>query len=151
MIAIGSDHAGYELKEKIKSYLQDNNKSYIDFGTNSADSCDYPDFAKKVSMYVSKNENSQGILVCGSGIGVSIVANKTKNVRAALCYLSECAELSRKHNDANVLCLGARFTDFKTAKEIIKLFLNTDFECGRHLNRVNKIKEIENANFKEEF
>lgn len=151
MIAIGSDHAGYELKEKIKRCLKENNKAYIDFGTNSTDSCDYPDFAKEVSKYVSQNENSKGILVCGSGIGVSIVANKTKNVRAALCYSSECAELSRKHNNANVLCLGARFIDFETAKEIIKSFLNTDFEGGRHLNRVNKIKAIENVNFKEEF
>ena len=151
MIAIGSDHAGYELKEKIKEYLNDNDINYIDFGTNSTDSCDYPDFAERVSMYVSKNENSQGILVCGSGIGVSIVAHKIKHVRAALCYSSECAELSRKHNNANVLCLGARFIDFETAKEIIKSFLNTDFEGGRHLNRVNKIKAIENANFKEEF
>ena len=116
MIAIGSDHAGYELKEKIKEYLNDNDINYIDFGTNSTDSCDYPDFAKEVSKYVSQNENSQGILVCGSGIGVSIVANKIKNVRAALCYSSECAELSRKHNNANVLCLGARFIDFETAK-----------------------------------
>ena len=151
MIAIGSDHAGYELKEKIKEYLNDNDINYIDFGTNSIDSCDYPDFAERVSMYVSKNENSQGILVCGSGIGVSIVANKTKNVRAALCYSSECAELSRKHNNANVLCLGARFIDFEIAKEIIESFLNTDFEGGRHLNRVNKIKAIESVNFKEEF
>ena len=144
MIAIGSDHAGYELKEKIKEYLNDNDINYIDFGTNSTDSCDYPDFAKEVSKYVSQNENSKGILVCGSGIGVSIVANKTKNVRAALCYSSECAELSRKHNNANVLCLGARVIGAGVAMQLVDIFLTTEYEGGRHEKRVEMMMQLEN-------
>ena len=143
MIAIGSDHAGYELKEKIKKHFEENNIKFIDFGTFSSDSCDYPIIAEKVGNSVSHKESEKGILICGAGIGMSIAANKIKGVRAALCYEPELAVLARKHNNANVLCMGGRFTNFEKAKEIVKVFLNTDFEGERHQKRVDLIKKLE--------
>lgn len=146
MIIIGSDHAGYKLKEFIKGYLSEVGENYKDVGTNSEESCDYPVFAEKVAKAVVNTGNSKGILVCGSGIGVSIAANKVKGIRAALCMSSELAEMSRRHNDANILCLGARYIDFEAAKSIIKIFLSTEFEGGRHERRVQEIKDIEENN-----
>ncbi len=144
MIAIGSDHAGYELKEKLKKYFEENNIKFTDFGTFSSDSCDYPIMAEKVGKAVSNKESEKGILICGAGIGMSIAANKIKDVRAALCYEPELAVLARKHNNANVLCMGGRFTDFEKAKEIVKIFLNTDFEGERHQKRIDLITKLEN-------
>ena len=143
MIAIGSDHAGYELKEKIKKHFEENDIKFTDFGTFSSDSCDYPIMAEKVGKAVSNKESEKGILICGAGIGMSIAANKIKDVRAALCYEPELAVLARKHNNANVLCMGGRFTDFKKAKEIVKIFLNTDFEGERHQKRIDLITKLE--------
>lgn len=145
MIVIGSDHAGYRLKEQIKKYLDENGEVFEDLGTYSEDSCDYPVFAERVAEEVAAgDESTKGILVCGSGIGVSIAANKVKGIRAALCMNSKLAEMSRRHNDANILCMGARFTDSKVAKEMVKIFLSTEFEGGRHQRRVQEIKDIEN-------
>ena len=146
MIVIGSDHAGYRLKELIKAYFREIDKPFIDIGTDSEDSCDYPIFAEKVAKKVVNTEHSGGILVCGSGIGVSIAANKVKGARAALCMNEELAEMSRRHNDANILCLGARYIDFERAKSIIKVFLSTEFEGGRHERRIQEIKDIEKNN-----
>ncbi len=143
MIAIGSDHAGYEMKEKIKKYLEENKILYKDFGTFSEESCDYPIFAEKVADSVASNESFRGILICGTGIGISIAANKVKGIRAALCYEPFFAEMSRKHNDANIVCIGGRTTDFKTVKAIVDAFLNTDFEGGRHEKRLKEIENIE--------
>ena len=143
MIAIGSDHAGYISKEKLKECFE-NNTTYKDFGTESEESCDYPLIAEKVAKSVASGECEQGILICGSGIGMSIVANKVKGIRAALCGNIELAKLSRMHNNANILCLGARMTDFEEIKEIIKVFLETSFEGGRHQKRVDQISELEN-------
>lgn len=143
MIAIGSDHAGYEAKEVLKKYLDSKKIESKDFGTFSKESCHYPIFAEKVARAVASGESEKGILVCGSGIGVSIAANKVKGVRAALCYEPELAEMARKHNDANVLCLGARFSDIKKMKEMIDIFLKTDFEGGRHAERIDLISDIE--------
>lgn len=146
MIIIGSDHAGYKLKELIKGYLSEIGENYKDVGTNSEESCDYPVFAEKVAKEVVSTGNAKGILVCGSGIGVSMAANKVKGIRAALCMNAELAEMSRRHNDANILCLGARYIDFEAAKSIIKVFLSTEFEGGRHERRVQEIKDIEENN-----
>lgn len=142
MIALGSDHAGYELKVNIKNYLEKKGLKIEDVGTFNKESCDYPIYAKKVANLVSSSICDKGILVCGSGIGVSISANKVAGVRAALCYEPELAVLARKHNDANVLCLSGRFTDFTKAIVIVDNFLNTSFEGGRHLNRVNLIENV---------
>ena len=143
MIAIGSDHAGYELKEQIKKYFEEKKIEFNDFGTFSSQSCDYPIIAEKVGKSVSNKESEKGILICGAGIGMSIAVNKIKDVRAALCYEPELAVLARKHNNANVLCMGGRFTNFEKAKEIVKVFLNTDFEGERHQKRIDLIKKIE--------
>ncbi len=143
MIAIGCDHAGYELKEKIKEYLDNKNIVYKDFGTFSKESCDYPDYAKKVAKSVASNESKKGVLICGSGIGISIAANKVSGIRAALCYEPNLAQMAREHNDANILCLGARVTDLNKAIKILDTFLNTDFEGKRHQRRIEKISEIE--------
>lgn len=140
LVAIGSDHAGFELKEQIKGVLEALNLQWIDVGANSNESCDYPDYARKVAEAVAKGDCIKGIVCCGSGIGVSIVANKVRNIRAALCNDVESASLSRRHNDANVLCLGARMLSFETACEIIKVWLITEFEGGRHERRVEKIE-----------
>ncbi len=140
-IVIGSDHAAYEMKEKVKLLLQSKNIEVLDVGTHSADRADYPDYAKKVSHEVVA-QNIQGILLCGSGIGVSIVANRFKGVRAALCRTPEDAEMSRKHNDANVLCLGARFNSESEVQKIIEAWFENSFEGGRHADRLNKFSDL---------
>jgi len=140
-IAIGSDHGGFELKEKIINYLKRNNIEFEDFGTFSNESCDYPVFAKEVALEVANGKFNKGILICGTGIGVSIVANKTKGIRAALCFDTFCAEMSRAHNDANILCLGQRVLAEDLALEIVDIWLNSEFEGGRHKIRVDKIED----------
>ncbi len=142
MIALASDHAGFELKEKIKILLDEMRLEYKDFGPQSESSCDYPDFAYPAAMAVGKGECERAILTCGSGIGMDMVANKVDGVRSALCGSVEMAELSRRHNDANVLSLGGRLTPWKTAESIIKVWLSTQFEGGRHQRRVEKIHAL---------
>ena len=144
MIAIGADHAGFEMKEKIKTLLKSMGVEVQDFGTNSLDSTDYPDYAHKVAEAISSGTAKQGILVCGSGIGMAIVANKHNGVRAASVESVEAAKLSRQHNDANVLALGARLTPWDRAQEMVKTFLSTAFEGGRHQRRVDKIHTLTN-------
>jgi ribose 5-phosphate isomerase B len=138
-VAIGADHAGYEYKEKILALLETKNIAYKDYGTYSADSTDYPDFAHPVSSAVENGDAACGILVCGSGNGVAITANKHQGIRAALCWLAELAKLARQHNNANVICLPQRFVDAENALEMVDVFLNTPFEGGRHEKRVSKI------------
>ena len=138
-ICISSDHAGYEIKEFIKEQIIKSKISIIDLGPFLKKSVDYPDYAKKVSNRVSKRKSDIGILVCGSGTGMAISANKTKGIRAAVGYNIKSTQLSRQHNNANVLCLGSRLTKRKDIKKIIKIFLNTKFDGGRHKRRVKKI------------
>jgi ribose 5-phosphate isomerase B len=138
-IAIGADHAGFELKETLKAWLQKNNFEIRDFGTDSADSADYPDFAHPVAEAVEKKQYDLGLLVCGSANGVAITANKHQGVRAAICWNEELATLARQHNDANILCLGARFTEPNLAQKILDRFLTASFEGGRHERRVKKM------------
>ena len=137
-IAIAADHAGFEYKELIKNYLADRYEIQ-DFGTYSTDSVDYPDFVHPAASSVEHGENEFGILICGSGEGVQITANKHQNIRCALCWMPELASLSRQHNNANMIALPARFIAKELAFEIVDKFLTTDFEGGRHQNRVNKI------------
>ena len=138
-VAMCSDHAGFELKSIIQGYLEAQDVEYVDFGTNSADSCDYPDFAHPCADAVESGECYPGIAMCGSGNGISMTLNKHQGVRAALCWTVELAKLARQHNDANVLVLPARFIEPVLALEIVDAFLSTPFEGGRHVNRVNKI------------
>ncbi len=138
-IILASDHAGFKLKEVIKSFLLKKKKKVLDLGTNDTNSVDYPDFAHKLSIKMKKNRNLLGILVCGSGIGMDMAANKHKNIRAALCYSVKSAKLSRLHNNANVIAIGSRLTEKKLALKCVNVFLKTNFEGGRHLRRVNKI------------
>ena len=141
-VAIASDHRGVKLKSDIIAFLDELNIDVFDFGTNSSEvSVDYPDYAKKVAEYVSNFQNAAGILVCYSGVGMSIVANKFKLIRAVLCYNNEIARLSREHNNANVLCLGAGFIDFSDVKIVINTFLDTAFD-ERHAKRIEKIHNI---------
>ena len=138
-IAIGCDHAGFEYKEAIKEWLSDKGLQVKDFGTYSADAVDYPDFAHPLSFFV-QNDAAFGILLCGSANGVAITANKHQKIRAALCWQNEVAELVRQHNDANILCLPARFIALSLALQMVETFMNTPFEGGRHADRVNKIE-----------
>tara|TARA_B100001142_G_scaffold145995_1_gene146945 strand:+ start:2373 stop:2807 length:435 start_codon:yes stop_codon:yes gene_type:complete len=138
-IAIGSDHAGFELKQIIVEHLSSRNLDFVDFGTNSLDSVDYPDFAKRVADEVSNKDLVMGILVCGSGQGMAMTANRYKDVRAAICHNSDVAKVTREHNDANILCLGSRFIEEAEALKCVDVFLSTDFEGERHLKRINKI------------
>lgn len=143
IISIGSDHRGFELKERVKEYLIKKNYKVLDFGTDSNASVDYPDFSKKVGESIAKGESKFGIVICGSGIGVSIAANKVKGVRAVNATNMDMAEMSRKHNDANVICFGADFIDFDTAVKYWEVFVDTDFEGGeRHNRRIEKINNI---------
>ncbi len=142
-IAIGSDHAGFPLKERIKEFLVEKGHEVIDFGTTSRESTHYPLFAKDVSLAVQSGEAERGILVCGTGIGMSITANKFRGVRAALCCNEYMARMSRLHNDANVLCLGDRVLGEDLALAIVDVWLETPFEGGRHAKRVELIAEIE--------
>ncbi len=141
-IAIGSDHAGFELKQELLNYLTSNGFTLQDMGPNSADSVDYPDFAHKVAESVETGNTTLGILICGSGNGVCITANKHHGVRAALAWEPELASLARQHNNANVICLPARFISQDKAFQIVDAYLNSEFEGGRHENRVNKIETI---------
>ncbi|MEX8549190.1 MAG: ribose 5-phosphate isomerase B [Mucilaginibacter sp.] len=136
-IAIGADHAGFDLKETLSASLTEHQLK--DFGTYSAESVDYPDFAHPVAFAVENQEFDLGILICGSGNGIAITANKHQGIRAAICWNTELASLARKHNNANILCLPARFISVKEALAITQTFLATEFEGGRHANRVNKI------------
>ncbi len=140
-IAIGSDHAGYVLKEKIAKYLSENGCEVDNCGTYSMESCDYPIYAKSVAKKVANKVADRGILVCGSGVGVSITANKVKGIRAVLCHDPYSATLSRLHNDANVLCLGERITGDALAFNIVETWLNSDYEGGRHQRRIDMIEE----------
>jgi len=142
-IALGADHAGFEEKEKIKATLDELGVEYVDMGTDSADSVDYPDYAKKVAEAVSKGEFEQGLLVCGSGTGMAIAANKVKGVRAAVAWSPDIARLARQHNNANILSLPARFMSENDAAGVVKAWFDADFEGGRHEKRVEKITEIE--------
>lgn len=139
LIPIGCDHAGFELKEKIKAYLTEKGYEVKDFGTHSDASIDYPDYAHPVAEIVENNPGMLGILLCGSGNGINMTANKHQGIRSALCWLPEIAKLAREHNDANVMALPARFIDEQAAFEMVDLFLSTPFEGGRHQKRVDKI------------
>lgn len=142
-IAIGSDHAGFELKEKIKKILAEQKLSVVDFGCAGTDSVDYPDYAEKVAAAVSQGAARQGILICGTGIGMSIAANKVPGVRAALVHNAFEARMSREHNDANVLVLGGRTLKSEHLPEILHTWLSTSFGGGRHERRIDKIKKME--------
>ena len=142
-IAIAADHAGFEEKEKVKKTLDDLGVEYADMGTNSPDSVDYPDYARKVGEAVVKGDFDKGILVCGSGTGMAIAANKVPGIRAAVAWNEEIARLSRQHNNDNVLSLAARFIPDEEQEKIVKAWLETDFEGGRHERRVEKIERIE--------
>lgn len=142
-IGIGSDHGGFELKEYIKEYLDKEGIEYIDYGTNSMDSVDYPDYGKKVSEAVVKKQVDRAIVICGTGIGISIACNKVKGIRCALCGDTYSARMSREHNDANILALGGRVIGRDLAMEIVGIWLKTEFAGGRHGRRIEKISEIE--------
>jgi ribose 5-phosphate isomerase B len=142
IIALGADHAGYLLKEKIKKYLTEKKLEFKDYGTFKLDSCDYPEFGYKVSQAVVTQEANVGILICGTGIGMCITANKIKGIRAALATDVEAAQLSRLHNDANVLCLSGRKLEEEQAIKIVETWLNTSFEGGRHEGRINLISQL---------
>lgn len=140
-IAIGCDHAGFELKEKLKSYLESKGWEIKDFGAYSEERADYPDFAHLVANAVENKEADYGLLMCGSGNGINMSANKHKGIRSALCWNAEIAELARLHNDANILTLPARFITEEEAKKCVGVFYTTAFEGGRHAGRVNKISQ----------
>ena len=142
-LAIGSDHRGFDSKHRVVEWLKQAGHEIKDVGTDQAESADYPDFARIVGGQVSSGEAERGILICGSGIGMSIAANKVHGVRAALCHNSQSAEMSRRHNDANVLCLSADSLDEEQMQPIVQTWLSTEFEGGRHARRVGKIAEIE--------
>lgn len=141
-IAMASDHGGLDLKNRVKQYLEECGHQVVDFGTYTADSCDYPDFARPCAEAVANGSCERGIVVCTTGIGVSIVANKVKGVRCALCANSDMATMTRRHNNANVLAMGQRYVDFDTAKQIVNAFLSTPFDGGRHQRRVDKIETL---------
>ena len=138
-ICIASDHAGFNLKENIKNYLINKNLSIIDLGPNDAKSVDYPDYAKKIGNRIKAKKSDIGILVCGSGTGMAISANKIKTIRAAVCYNTKSTRLSRQHNNANIIALGSRLTKKSLSLKLVEIFLKTKFEGGRHLKRVKKI------------
>jgi ribose 5-phosphate isomerase B len=138
-IALGADHAGFGYKEKILAFLLREGHVVKDFGTHSADSIDYADFAHPVATSVESHESDFGILICGSGNGVAMTANKHQQIRAALCWKEELASLARQHNNANVLCMPERFVDYEEAEKMVKVFLSVEFEGGRHERRVGKI------------
>jgi ribose 5-phosphate isomerase B len=139
-IAIGSDHAGFELKEKLKAYMQKKGFDLKDYGTYSTDRADYPDFAHPVAQAIEDKKSDMGVLICGSGNGVNITANRHHRVRSALCWNSEIAKLAREHNDANIIALPARFITEQEAEKSLDIFFSTSFEGGRHTDRVRKIE-----------
>ncbi|ACF15052.1 sugar-phosphate isomerase, RpiB/LacA/LacB family [Chloroherpeton thalassium ATCC 35110] len=140
-LALGSDHAGVQKKAFVKDWLIRNGHEAVDLGPYSEESCDYPDYARKVAQAVASGEVAQGVLLCGSGVGVSIVANKTKGVRAALAYQPEIASLARQHNNANVICFPARYMNESEIEQCLKNWFEADFEGGRHERRVSKIED----------
>ncbi len=142
-VAIGSDHGGYEVKEEIKELLDDKGVEYTDFGTDSGESVDYPEFARPVAEAVAEGEYDKGILICGTGIGMSIAANKIKGVRAALCHDIYSARMTRKHNNSNVLTMGGRVIGSDLAREIAKVWVEEEFDGGRHQRRIDKISQLE--------
>ncbi len=143
MIALGADHGGVKLKEAVRKYLDSEKIAYRDFGTFDEQSIDYPPIAAKVAHFVADGGAEKGILCCGTGIGMCIAANKVKGIRAANCDNAYCAEITRHHNDANILCLGGRVIGEDQAVEFAKLFLNTEFDGGRHQRRIDEISAIE--------
>ena len=138
-IVLASDHAGFKLKEEIKNFLIKKKEKILDLGTKNTNSVDYPDYAHLLSKKMKKNKNQFGILICGSGSGMSMAANKHKNIRAALCYNTKSTKLSRSHNNANVMTIGSRLIKKKVALQCVNVFLKTDFDGGRHTRRVKKI------------
>ena len=144
-IALAADHGGYELKEAVKQMLDDRAIPYLDFGTNSDESCDYPDYAELAARSVSESNSERGIFCCGSAAGMVIVANKFPGVRAVACHNEWAARMSRLHNDANVLALGGRVVSLEEAERIVAIWLETEFEGGRHSRRLDKISDIEDA------
>ena len=145
-IAVGSDHAGFELKEKLEDHLRELGYEVVDLGAHNDDPVDYPDLAAAVGTAVARGEAERGVLVCGSGIGVAIAANKIDGIRAANVYDAEMARMSRLHNDANVVTMGGRYLPEQTAREIVDTFMDTAFEGGRHQRRVDKITALERRN-----
>ncbi len=145
MIALGCDHAGFYLKEEIKKHLDEQGRQYKDFGCFSEESVDYAVYAKKVADSVASGESERGILCCGTGIGISMAANKVKGIRAAVCTDEYCAEMTRRHNDANILAMGGRVIDAQKAVALADIFLNTEFEGGKHKRRIDQIAAIENG------
>ena len=148
VIAIGSDHGGYKLKEEIKKYLEEKEIEYTDCGTFNEESVDYPEIAKTVALEVQSKECNKGIVICRSGIGMSIVANKFKGIRCAKCNDEEEAKFSRMHNDANMLAIGADYVDINKAVRIVRAWIATEFQGGRHEERIKIIEKIENENMK---
>jgi len=146
IIPIASDHAGFEAKEKVKKILEDLGHMPVDFGTHSEESVDYADYAVQVAEKVDDGENEKGILICGSGQGMCMTANKFENVRAALVYDNDSARLSREHNDANVLCLPGRQLSDEELKNLVEIWLDTQFEGGRHERRIKKIRDLTENN-----
>ena len=147
-IAIGSDHGGYKLKEEIKKYLEEKEIEYTDCGTFNEESVDYPEIAKAVALEIQNKECDKGIVICRSGIGMSIVANKFKGIRCAKCNDEEEAKFSRMHNDANMLAIGADYVDINKAVRIVRAWIATEFQGGRHEDRIKIIEKIENENMK---
>ena len=143
MIAIGCDHGGFQLKRAVKEHLDELGLAYKDFGTYTTESCDYPDYGEAVGRAVAGGEFERGILICGTGIGISLAANKVHGIRAAVCGDCYSAEMTRRHNDANILAMGERVTGQGLALKIVDTFLTTDFEGGRHARRVQKLMDIE--------
>ena len=142
MIAVGSDHAGYEMKEALKEHLKERGYEVKDFGTNSTDSCDYPEFAKAVAHEVAEGRAEKGMLICGTGIGMSMAANKVKGVRASVLTEEFSAQATREHNDANVICMGARVIDIEKATKLLDIFLDTPFSNGEnHIRRIGKLED----------
>lgn len=145
MLYLGADHGGYELKESIKEHLDEKGIDYVDCGTDSTESVDYAPIAKKVCDEIVKDSSNMGILCCGTGIGISMAANKVNGIRAACCSDYFGAKYTRLHNNANVLCMGGRVIGAGLALELVDVFLSTEFEGGRHLRRINQLKDIENS------
>ncbi len=141
-IALAADHGGYDLKEEIKNYLWDEGHEVVDLGTDSCESVDYPEYGRRCSEAVVNGEVERGIVFCGTGVGISIAANKVKGARCSLCTSNIMAEMTRKHNDANVLALGGRITSFENAREITDIWLGTEFEGGRHQRRVDQLDSM---------
>ena len=148
-IAIGNDHVAVELKNHITKYVEAKGYEVVNFGTDSSESCDYPVYGEKVARAVASGECDLGILICGTGIGISLAANKVKGIRAAVCSEPYSARLTRQHNNANIIAFGARVVGQAMAEMIVDEFLNAEYEGGRHQNRLNKIEKIENGTFEE--